>query len=126
MPRQETIDSLVEKLEIVNDKPLSEEDRDEVERWRKGRDLAFVVNSQGWDVIREMLQSYVTKEVDRLLSVDPGKGDEVLAAHAVAYSANRIYTIFMQDVQSCIETTRTPLIVRESIGKLSPVPPESL
>lgn len=126
MPRQETIDSLVEKLETVNKKQLSDEERDDVERWRKGRALAFVVNTDGWDVIREMLQSYATREFDRLLSIDPGNKDEVMAAHAVAFAANRIYSCFIQDVQTCIETTRAPQIIRESISKISPVPPESL
>lgn len=125
MPR-ETIDSLVEKLEIANGKQLTEEERDEVDRWTKGRALAFVVNSPGWDVIREMLQSYVAKEVDRLVSIDPGHRDEVMAAQAVAFAANRIYTIFIEDVQTCINSTHTPPIVREGISKLSPVPPESL
>lgn len=126
MPRQETIDSLVEKLETVNNKPLSGDERDEVERWRKGRALAFVVNTEGWDVIREMLQSYATQEIDRLLAVDPGNRDEVMAAHATAFAANRIYTLFLDDVQQCIASTRTPEIVRQTATRLSPVPPESL
>ena len=126
MPRQASPESMVDRLESLSGKPLTEEQEVEVALWNKGRDLAFVVNSAGWDVVREMLQSYVTNEIDRLLSTDPASRDEVLAAHAVAFSANRIFTIFTEDVQRAVNASvKTPQIVKEQLSKLSPIPPES-
>lgn len=117
---------MVDTLNKVGN-PLTDEQQEEIDLWNKGRSLGFVVNSQGWDVIREMMGSYVAKEVDRLLSIDPGSRDEVIAAHAVAFAARRIFTVFVEDVQRAVNAARsTPPIVKERLSKISPVPPESL
>lgn len=122
----ETTLSMVDTLNKVG-APLTSDQQEEIDLWNKGRSLGFVVNSQGWDVIREMMSGYVTKEVDRLLSVDPGNRDEVLAAHAVAFAASRIFTVFVEDVQRAVNAARsTPPIVKERLARISPVPPESL
>jgi len=101
--------------------------RDEVELWLKGRALASVVNSNGWDVVLEILQGYASQEVDRLMNTDPGEKDKVFAAHAVAYAASRIYKLFVEDVNNCIRASiNTPEVVRKTFQQASPVPPESL
>lgn len=126
MPQRDTSDQIIERLENLSNQSLNQFEKDEIEVWNKGRALGFIVNSFGWDVVREMLQSYVTKEIDRLISTDPANRDEVLANHAVAFSASRIYSVFMEDVQRCVEAaSRTPESVKAGL-RTSPVPPDSL
>jgi hypothetical protein len=123
----ETTQSMVDTLNMVAKEPLSDDEQLEVNLWNKGRALGFVVNTQGWEVIREMLRSYVGQEVDRLLGTDPGDFEAVRSAHAVAFAAQRIYTIFIEDVKRAIDASRvTPKIVKDNLSKISPVPPESI
>lgn len=123
----ETTQSMVDALNSVAADPLDEDQQIELDLWNKGRALGFVVNTQGWDVIQEMLQSYVTQEVAHLLSTDPGDRDAVLAAHAVAFAAQRVFTLFVEDVRRAVLASRvTPQVVKDNLSKISPVPPDSL
>lgn len=116
---------IVEQLERNNGKPLEEEERAEVELWQKGRALSHQVNAPGWDVVLEILQNYVTQNINQILNTDPGNKDEVLATHAVAFAASRIYRLFREDVANAIEASkRTPECLKEGLRKVSPVPPE--
>ena len=117
---------LVQQIETINGHKLDDEQLDEIVRWQKGRDLAHVVNSPGWDVVLEILSSYADKEAQRCINTDPGNEKAVLAAHAVAFAASRIFTLFVEDVQNCVNLSRTvPVAVMQNM-KNSPVPPESL
>jgi hypothetical protein len=118
---------LAQRLESINGRGLNDEEQYEIDQWQKGRELAHVVNSPGWDVVLEILGSYATKEAERLLRVDPANREEVLAAHAVAFAAKRIYTIFVEDAQNLIAASSSvPDVVKEGLRHTSPVPPESL
>jgi hypothetical protein len=124
MPR--ATEEFLKQIQTINGRGLSGEEQDEIERWQKGRDLAHVVNSPGWDVVLEMLRSYAAKETERLVNTDPGDKDAVLAAHATAFAASRIFTLFVEDAQNLITQTSTvPEPVKEAM-RHSPVPPESL
>jgi hypothetical protein len=118
---------LVGHLEAINGRNLDPEQQEDIERWQKGREIAHVVNSPGWGVILEILGSYAAKECDRLVNTDPGNKDAVLAAHATAFAAGRIFTLFVEDVQNLVtSSSRVPDSVREGLKHASPVPPESL
>jgi hypothetical protein len=118
---------LIEQIENINGKPLEEEDKAEIDLWQKGRDLAHLVNTPGWSVVIEMLQSYVTQNVNSLMNIDPGKKDEVLATHAIMFAAGRIFRLFQEDVTNAITASRkTPEVVKQGIRRSSPIPPESL
>lgn len=112
-------------LEEINSRKLDETEQYDIELWQRGRALAHCVNSQGWEVVIDLLRGYADKEAVRLISIDPGDREAVLAAHAVAYAAGRIYTIFVEDVANLVQRSQAvPTVVRE--GLKSPVPPESL
>jgi hypothetical protein len=116
-----------EQIEKLNGKPLAEEDRAEIELWQKGRDLAHQVNGPGWNVVLEMLQSYVTQNVNTLMNTDPSKTSEVAATHAIMFAAGRIFRIFQEDVAAAIQASRkTPEIVRQGLKNVTPVPADSL
>lgn len=117
---------LARQLENINGRSLVDEEQFQVDQWQKGRSLAHVVNSPGWDVVLEILSSYAAKEAERLVNTDPGNKDAVLAAHATAFAAGRIYTLFVEDAQNLIAASNhVPDVVKEGL-KHSPIPPESL
>jgi hypothetical protein len=117
---------LVRELEALNGKALSAEEQSEIELWQKGRALAHQVNSPGWDVVLEILSSYAKAEADSLVRTDPGQTDKIVAAHAVAFAAHRLFVLFCEDVQNCIQASQhTPSALRNGLQHL-PIPPQSL
>lgn len=126
MSRASNID-LARQLENINGRSLVDDEQYQVDQWQKGRALAHVVNSPGWDVVLEILGSYAAKEAERLIGTDPGNKDAVLAAHATAFAAGRIYALFVEDAQNLVTaSSRVPDVVREGLKHTSPVPPESI
>lgn len=120
-------EDLISLIEKSNGKLLTDEERAEIELWEKGRALLHQVNGPGWNVVLEMLQSYVTQHVNSLMALDPVQKDEVAATHAVMYAAGRIFRLFQEDVQSAIDAARhTPEVLKQGLRRTSPVPPESL
>jgi hypothetical protein len=118
---------LAQQLETINGRSLDEGEQYSIDQWQKGRELAHVVNSPGWDVVLEILGSYAAKETNRLLCTDPANREEVLAAHAVAFAAARILALFIEDAQTLITASSSvPEVVKEGLKHASPVPPESL
>jgi hypothetical protein len=118
---------LTKQLETINGRGLESDELYDVDQWQKGRALAHVVNSPGWDVVLEILSSYAAKETERLVCTDPGNKDAVLAAHATAFAAGRIYTLFVEDASNLVTASnRVPDVVKDSLQRTSPIPPESL
>ena len=119
---------LTERLESQLNAQLDPEEIGSIELWEKGRYLAGIINTEGWRVVLEMLQSYATKAFDALIETDPSNIDEVRANHAVAFAAHRIYSSFKQDVASAIDTSvKTPDVVKEVLRRVkSPAPPEMI
>lgn len=118
---------LTKQLETINGRGLEGDELYDIDQWQKGRALAHVVNSPGWDVVLEILSSYATKEAERLVNTDPGNKDAVLAAHATAFAAGRIYTLFVEDANNLVTASNhVPNVVKEGLKRSSPVPPESL
>lgn len=118
---------IANQLEQLTGKPLDPADQADIQLWEKGRALAHQVNSPGWDVVIEMLQSYVTQHVNTLMATDPINTDEVLATHAVMYAASRIFHLFQEDVARAVEASRkTPEALKQGIRHVLPIPAESL
>lgn len=119
--------SLADQLQAMNGRVLAEDEQFEIDVWQKGRLLAQTVNTPGWDVVLEILNGYADKEANTLLRTDPANKEDVLAAHAVAYAASRIFTIFTEDVRTLITSAQhVPAVVKDGLKHSSPVPPESL
>ncbi len=118
---------IVDQLQTLTGKPIEPEDQADIELWQKGRDLSHTVNTQGWPVVLEMLQSYVTQNVNLLMNTDPAQKEEVLANHAIMYAAGRIFRLFQEDVANAIAASRkTPEIVKQGLRRTIPMPPESM
>lgn len=117
---------IIREIEALNGKALSSEEQAEIELWQKGRALAHQVNSPGWDVVLEILSSYAKSEAESLVRTDPSDTQKVLAAHAVAFAAHRIFSLFCEDVQRCIDSSQhTPNAITDGLRHL-PIPPQSL
>lgn len=126
MSRKGTEPSLADGIEMVGGIPLTDEERQQVLLWEKGRALKSIVGLFGWDVILEMLRSYPESSMEKLKRIDPAQKDEVLAEHAVMYAANRIYVAFVEDAQNAVEAAEHPPdVVKKGIRALHPGPPES-
>lgn len=118
------VDQVTAQIEKAINGNLTDEQHEEIELWIKGRSLATTVSTPGWEVILEMLQSYVAKSIQKLATIDPAKKDEVAAEHAVYYTANQIVRRFVEDVDYAIQYSRKTPDVVKSVA--SPVPPESI
>ena len=110
--------SLVDGLEAVG-QTLTDQERYDVELWERGKALANIVNSFGWDVILDTLKGYEDSAVERLKRIDPAKRDDVLAEHAVMYAAARIYADFVNSVDEAIQASqKAPPALKKGIKKL--------
>jgi hypothetical protein len=108
--------NIVEKLEAQLGTQLNEEQQGEIELWQKGRALQALTGHYGWPVLQEMLQSYSTDATRTLLQVDPAQREEVVAQHAVAYAANRLYVLLVDDIKAAIEASNTtPVVLKQGI-----------
>jgi hypothetical protein len=116
---------LTRQVEAAAARNLSDDEQIEIEAWQRGRRLAHTANSPGWDDVLDLLKHYSLQESSRLLSITPGDKDAILGAHAVAFAAERIYRLFVEDVQSSILLAReVPPVITDNLR--SPAPPESM
>jgi hypothetical protein len=104
--------------EISTDKDYSQEDKRDVQLWLKGRALASLVNTDGWDVVKEMLQSYARSALEGLIEIHPAEKDKVSAAHAIAFAVNDLILKLFQDIGTAVENSRTtPQSLKEKAKK---------
>ncbi len=121
---KDTTSRIVAVMETSRQAPLSEEELNQIELWEKGRALAQLTSMYGFEVMKEMLQSYVTDQVEQLLETDPGDKDEVIAIHAVAFAANRVYNKFIQDIDNAVRaSSETPECIKASARKIKTAVP---
>lgn len=118
------VDDIISSLRTLGSE-LTDEDRDEISLWHKGKALAHVVNTDGWDVVLEILQGYVTNAVDQVAKVKPGDTDRILAAHSILYATSEIHRIFVEDVQAAIDAARKPpdILIKNANDLKTSVPP---
>jgi hypothetical protein len=108
---------IIGRLNDLRGSKISDKDQNEIESWEKGRKLATTVQTEGWPVAIELLQSYVVKSVEQLVATDPADVPSRNANHAISYVASRLLKIFQEDVQSWIELSRrTPTVIKETIA----------
>ena len=100
---KDSIYRMISTIETSRNEALSQDDIDEIERWQKSRALAQLVGQDGWEVLIDMLKSYVTDQIDNLVNADPGNRDEVLACHAVTYAVKHLYDKFTEDVANAVQ-----------------------
>lgn len=121
----QTPEEFIKGIESKLGDQLDPYDREQIELWRKGRDIGFVVAQAGWQTVLEMLQQYPLEAIKQCLEVKPGDNDRALAAHAIAYALNEFYENFVKDVENCINAAKsTPeCLTRVNRG---PAPVESI
>lgn len=114
-----------EKLELALNRGLSPDEVQEVEQYERGRFLRMVVESPGWDVVKELLESYLREAVDDLTSVSPESRDKVVALHSTAYASVRFYKRLMEDIQQAVNAP-VPGVLKELARTRTPAPPQAM
>ena len=100
--------TLVGGLEQITGKPMDEEERSAVELWEKGKALQQLYGTFLWDIIIDTLRQFGEDAVENLMKIDPKNKEDVLAEHAVAYAANRIYVEFVNAITSEVQAAEHP------------------
>jgi len=121
MPTRKFAQDISEQIERINDLPLSDEQKLEIELWNQGRALQQIVGSYGWDVVEEIQQQMMQHEIETLLNMDPAERENVVAQHAVAHSAVGFVREFKRRIQAALDQSM-PEVMRQQIR--TPVPPE--
>ena len=86
----------------MNENPYINEDQlYEIEQWKRGRQLAAIVHTEGWAILKDTLRQYAESANDALLRLAPGD-PTVLTAHAAASALAQQYKLFMEDIDSAI------------------------
>lgn len=105
---------------------VTEQDQFEIELFHKGRALQQIVGFYGWDVLREMIQSYSTQALSDLVNMPPGD-ERVLCAHAAASALHEAYSKLVQDIQAAIDAAaQTPEIIKRGYKVATDIPIESM
>lgn len=123
---QASIDALVSNIEQIHNAPLEEEQVSQIDAWSRGKALAEIQNYPGWDVVRQMLESYYGQAIKDLASTPPESKEAVIARHAHAYAVRKTVTDFFDDVSRLIaDSKETPEIVKEPL-RMFPNPTEKI
>jgi hypothetical protein len=118
-------DLMFDRLEKMRGIPLADEEKHEIDMWNRGRALAQIFPTEGYQEILAILESYASDQLQKLVSTDPVATEDILAYHAMAHAASKIYNNFIQDVNAAVEASRrTPECVKQGL-KTGPVPVES-
>jgi hypothetical protein len=81
---------------------LDEREQADLDLYFKGRALANIVPTEGWDIAMQTLAQIRNDCVETLLRTKPGDNEQVLAAHGVAYGASEMYLEFVNAIQAAI------------------------
>ncbi len=118
---QITREMMIERLESVRG-PLTEDEKDELILWDKGRALLQITSLNGYEVVLEILQSYAEKAIQQLIATDPANRDEVLANQSVAFASNKMFRNFVEDVNNAITASaKTPEFLKQQVRSAAPV-----
>jgi hypothetical protein len=115
---------MISRLENILQRPLEPEEQEDVKTWEQGRALSQIVNTEGWEILCEALQSYADDATAQLLRMRPGDKN-VPEAHAAAYALTQLCFKFKENIYNAINM-QTPDVVRQGARMSSPVPPESM
>jgi hypothetical protein len=106
----------INQLEKIINRPITDEEAVAIDLYNKGQTLAQLVVSPSWPIILEILQSYATNSMNKLISLDPADKENIIAEHAVAHAAKRIYQSFVEDVQAAVEMSRKPPAIAKDVS----------
>ena len=112
-------DNLTAEIEETLGDQLNEDDRAELDLWEKGRDLQSIVNTRGFDILLETLQTYVDNANANLISLAPGDPN-VITAHAAVSAANQLVSYFKQDINAAIEASHKSPTALKRVAGLQP------
>jgi hypothetical protein len=118
-------EQIIAAMELSGE-PISEEEKNEIELYQKGRALGHMVQFEGWEVITQMLRSYAEGATRQLVTKIPPGSPEVVAAHAAAHAANEVVNNFFYDVDRAIEASRTTPAVLKRAHRAIVGPTESI
>lgn len=119
-------DLFIERLEALHERPLTDEEKFEVELWQKGRKLRQIVGLEGWEIAVDTLRSFAVTSMDTLMSIPPGD-PRVEAAHAVAYGANETFVKFQQAIANALRASQQPpVVLQEGYKQATAMPIESM
>lgn len=122
-------EQVVAGLESIFERPLSDDERDQVAVWDKCRELEnFVTNFPNeWKIFKETLESYASDYVDAwesMKSLPPDKNTlnlEVL--HGQVYAVTRIISLFVRDVENAPNAaSQVPDIIKEGFQRMQAIP----
>lgn len=95
---------------------LSEDEIEQIEQWKRGRQLQAIVHTEGWSILRDTLKRYADSAVDALLRLAPGD-PTVPTAHAAASALAQQYRIFMEDIDSAIAAgEQVPEVLKQTLS----------
>lgn len=110
------------RVEAMRGAALTDDERLEIDLWIKGRALRQITDTEGWEIAMSTLKTYPENAAYTLMRRDPKHKEDVLADHAVAFAASRIYNDFVNTVKLAIDASqKTPNCVRTAL-KNSPAP----
>jgi hypothetical protein len=99
---------------------LNEDDRAELDLWEKGRELQSIVNTRGFEIILDTLQSYVDNANDSLIRLAPGD-PAVITAHAAVSAASQLVNYFKEDINAAVEAShKSPNALKRAVAGLQP------
>lgn len=118
-----TNQTLIDQIVKYCNRDLREEERIAVEWWVKGRSLAPLMESDGFQVVMEILESYAATDERRLLNL-PAGDPAVVAAHAAATTSRVNLARLKEDMAAAIDAAKdVPEVVKEAYRGM---PPESV
>jgi hypothetical protein len=119
-------DIIISRLEAVLNRPLTEEDKEELKLWDRGRVLGQIVHTDAWAILLDTIKVKVDRAVATLLDLPPGHPD-VPTAHAAASALTQFSIQIQQDVNDAIAASmEQPQVLREAGKVHTPAPPDSM
>ena len=118
----------IERIEQLRGKELNPEQRAEIDLWQKGKALAQIVGTEGWEIAQDTLNEFPKDLTEQLLSTSPADRDAVLATHAAAYAATMIIRNYRRAILEALEAAqKMPDTIKTGLKEIKTVvPPESL
>ena len=116
---KDSAEMIIAQIEGATNKALTQDEKDGIYVWQKGKALEQITSNYGWEVVLEMLRDYVATANEELVKLSPAKNKKVTAQHAIVHALGKLYENFVQDVQSAI-SAEVPECLVELIQSQSP------
>lgn len=114
---------MISQLKKFCNRELQEEEGIALEWWVKGRALADIADTEGFQVILEILEAYAESDEKAVMNLPLGD-PRVVAAHAAARTSRANHSRLREDVAAAVQAAKdTPEVVKEAYRGM---PPESI